>query len=291
MRSYDEYLQLTESNLIPELQSLGRVPSRILEPMKYSLSAGGKRVRPVMLLAACDMGCGKMDRAIPFACALEMIHTYSLIHDDLPAMDNDDERRGRPSCHVAYGEDIAILAGDGLLSAACEIMMREAVNHPDGRAAAAAYAVLRRAGITGMVGGQTVDVTMERQPVTEETVTYIHLHKTADLLTAPMEAGLILAGAAPEQMAAGITFGQKLGLAFQMMDDLLDVEGDPSLLGKRTGLDDAAGKQTWVALRGIHGTHEDLKRTTEEAVAALAIFEEKGNFFKELAMKMLRRVQ
>ena len=142
-----------------------------------------------------------------------------------------------------------------------------------------------------MVGGQTVDVTMERQPVTEETVTYIHLHKTADLLTAPMEAGLILAGAAPEQMAAGITFGQKLGLAFQMMDDLLDVEGDPSLLGKRTGLDDAAGKQTWVALRGIHGTHEDLKRTTEEAVAALAIFEEKGNFFKELAMKMLRRVQ
>ena len=172
MLSYDEYLKMVEEHLTDTLKSLGFIPQRILDPMCYSLSAGGKRVRPVMLLAACDMGGGKTERALPFACALEMIHTYSLIHDDLPAMDNDDERRGKPSCHVAFGEDLAILAGDGLLSAASEIMLREAVLHPDGRAAAAALCVMRRAGVTGMVGGQTVDVTMENKPVTEETVRY-----------------------------------------------------------------------------------------------------------------------
>lgn len=291
MLSYDEYLKMVEEHLTDTLKSLGFIPQRILDPMCYSLSAGGKRVRPVMLLAACDMGGGKTERALPFACALEMIHTYSLIHDDLPAMDNDDERRGKPSCHVAFGEDLAILAGDGLLSVASEIMLREAVLHPDGRAAAAALCVMRRAGVTGMVGGQTVDVTMENKPVTEETVRYIHLHKTADLLTAPMEAGLILAGAARDQIEAGIQFGQKLGLAFQMMDDLLDVEGDAAVLGKRTGLDDQAGKQTWIALRGVNGTKADLERTTDEAISALHIFGTSGNFFKDLALKMLHRVQ
>lgn len=291
MLSYDEYLKMVEEHLTDTLKSLGFIPQRILDPMCYSLSAGGKRVRPVMLLAACDMGGGKTERALPFACALEMIHTYSLIHDDLPAMDNDDERRGKPSCHVAFGEDLAILAGDGLLSAASEIMLREAVLHPDGRAAAAALCVMRRAGVTGMVGGQTVDVTMENKPVAEETVRYIHLHKTADLLTAPMEAGLILAGAARDQIEAGIQFGQKLGLAFQMMDDLLDVEGDAAVLGKRTGLDDQAGKQTWIALRGVSGTKADLERTTDEAISALHIFGTSGNFFKDLALKMLHRVQ
>ena len=291
MLSYDEYLKMVEEHLTDTLKSLGFIPQRILDPMCYSLSAGGKRVRPVMLLAACDMGGGKTERALPFACALEMIHTYLLIHDDLPAMDNDDERRGKPSCHVAFGEDLAILAGDGLLSAASEIMLREAVLHPDGRAAAAALCVMRRAGVTGMVGGQTVDVMMENKPVTEETVRYIHLHKTADLLTAPMEAGLMLAGAARDQIEAGIQFGQKLGLAFQMMDDLLDVEGDAAVLGKRTGLDDQAGKQTWIALRGVNGTKADLERTTDEAISVLHIFGASGNFFKDLALKMLHRVQ
>ncbi len=291
MLAYDTYLKMVEDRLTGELESLGYIPPRILEPMCYSLSAGGKRVRPVMLLAACDMGGGRAADAVPFACALEMIHTYSLIHDDLPAMDNDDERRGKPSCHVAFGEDIAILAGDGLLSAAAEIMLREAVRHPNGRAAAAAYSIMRRAGVTGMVGGQTVDVTMESKPVSEETVRYIHLHKTADLLTAPMEAGLVLAGASHDQIRAGVVYGQKLGLAFQMMDDLLDVEGDAAVLGKRTGLDEQAGKQTWIALRGVSGTREDIRRTTDEAVEALDLFGEDGKFFKDLALKMLHRVQ
>ena len=291
MRSYDEYLNLVEEKLPETLKELGTIPQRILDPMLYSLSAGGKRVRPVMLLAACEMAGGEISRAVPFACAIEMIHTYSLIHDDLPAMDNDDERRGRPSCHIAFGEDLAILAGDGLLSAACEIMLRESVLHPDGRGTAAALSVMRRAGVTGMIAGQTVDVTMEKQPVTEETVHYIHQHKTADLLTAPMEAGLILAGASMEQIRYGILFGQKLGLAFQMMDDLLDVEGDAAMLGKKTGLDAQEGKQTWIALRGVEGTREDLERTTEEAIAALQQFPENGNFFRDLALKMLHRVK
>ena len=291
MQTYEAYLRMVEAHLEQELRSLGIIPERILEPMTYSLSAGGKRVRPVMLLAACDMAGGDLERAIPFACALEMIHTYSLIHDDLPAMDDDDERRGRPSCHIAFTEGLAVLAGDGLLSAACEIMLREAVLHPDGRASAAAYAVIRRAGVTGMVGGQTVDVTMEGQPVEACTVRYIHLHKTADLLTAPMEAGLILAGASPQQVRSGIDFGQYLGLAFQMMDDLLDVEGDAAVMGKKTGLDAQAGKQTWVELRGIEGTREDLQRVTGEAVEALDIFGEQGNFFRDLAQNMLHRVK
>lgn len=291
MRTYAEYQRMVEDTLITQLQSLGVIPEKLLASMTYSLAAGGKRLRPVLLLAACDMAGGDVQAALPFACALEMIHTYSLIHDDLPVMDNDDLRRGKPTNHKVYGEDVAILAGDGLLSAAMELMLRAACGMQDLRGVRAAEAIARRAGVTGMVAGQTVDVTEEGSEPTVERVSYIHAHKTADLLTAPMEAGLILAGADEEHIQAGVRYGYHLGMAFQMVDDLLDVEGDAALMGKNTGMDAALGKLTWVAAVGVHQTRQDAAEHIRQAVEALGIFGETVNFFKDLAQSTLVRVQ
>ena len=291
MKTYAEYLSLVESALSAQLASLGYIPEKLFEAMDYSLSAGGKRLRPVLLLAACDTLGGNVEEAIPFACALEMIHTYSLIHDDLPAMDNDDLRRGRPTNHKVYGEGMAILAGDGLLSAAMELMLRAAVKMGDMRGIRAAEAIARRAGVTGMVAGQVMDVTGEGSEPTLEKVEYIHLHKTADLLTAPIEAGFILAGADNATVKAGCEYGKHLGLAFQMVDDLLDVEGDAATLGKTPGKDAAEGKLTWVAVKGIDATRVDAKTAVEKAVAALESAGGETNFLKTLAQSTLNRVQ
>ncbi|MBQ2952530.1 MAG: polyprenyl synthetase family protein [Clostridia bacterium] len=291
MRTYAEYQQLVEGALSAQLASLGEIPALLFEAMDYSLSAGGKRLRPVLLLAACDTLGGDVNEALPFACALEMIHTYSLIHDDLPAMDNDDLRRGRPTNHKVYGEGMAILAGDGLLSAAAELVLRAAVCMGDLRGTKAAEAILRRAGVTGMVAGQVMDVTGEGTEPTAEKVAYIHLHKTADLLTAPIEAGLILAGATDEQVSAGCEYGKRLGLAFQMVDDLLDVEGETAVLGKTTGKDAAVGKLTWVAVHGIEKTRQDAREQVRLAVEALKSLPGETNFLKTLAQSTLNRVQ
>lgn len=291
MKTYAEYLSLVEGVLSAQLASLGYIPERLFEAMDYSLSAGGKRLRPVLLLASCDALGGSLDEALPFACALEMIHTYSLIHDDLPAMDNDDLRRGRPTNHKVYGVGMAILAGDGLLSAAMELMLRAAMRMGDMRGVRAAEAIARRAGVTGMVAGQVMDVTGEGSTPTLEKVDYIHRHKTADLLTAPIEAGFILAGADEKTVAAGCEYGVNLGLAFQMVDDLLDVEGDAATLGKTPGKDAAEGKLTWVAVKGVEATREDAKNAVEKAVAALNLVNGETNFLKTLAQSTLNRVQ
>ena len=291
MKTYAEYLSLVEGSLSTQLASLGYIPEKLFEAMDYSLSAGGKRLRPVLLLAACDTLGGNVEAAIPFACALEMIHTYSLIHDALPALDNDDLRRGRPTNHKVYGEGMAILAGDGLLSAAMELMLRAAVKMGDLRGIRAAEAIARRAGVTGMVAGQVMDVTGEGSEPTLEKVEYIHLHKTADLLTAPIEAGFILAGADDATVKAGCEYGKQLGLAFQMVDDLLDVEGDAATLGKTPGKDAAEGKLTWVAVKGIEATRADAKVAVEKAVAALESAGGETNFLKTLAQSTLNRVQ
>ena len=291
MKTYAEYLSMVEGALSAQLASLGYIPETLFEAMDYSLSAGGKRLRPVLLLAACDTLGGSLDEALPFACALEMIHTYSLIHDDLPAMDNDDLRRGRPTNHKVYGEGMAILAGDGLLSAAMELMLRSAVQMGDLRGVRAAEAIARRAGVTGMVAGQVMDVTGEGSEPTLEKVEYIHLHKTADLLTAPIEAGFILAGADDETVKAGCEYGKQLGLAFQMVDDLLDVEGDAATLGKTPGKDAAEGKLTWVAVKGVKATREDARMAVDSAVLALNLISGDTNFLKTLAQSTLNRVQ
>lgn len=291
MRTFDEYRDMVEAALSSQLSSLGEIPEELFAAMDYSLSAGGKRIRPALLLAACETAGGDVEEALPFACALEMIHTYSLIHDDLPAMDNDDLRRGRPTNHKVYGEALAILAGDGLLSAAMELMLRIAVQMGGTRGLRAAEAIARRAGVTGMVGGQTVDVRSEGMAPNEERVAYIHAHKTADLLTAPIEAGFLLAGADDAQVQLGCQYGHALGMAFQMVDDVLDVEGDAATLGKTPGKDAAAGKNTWVAVHGVEQTRRDAQAQVQSAVDAISQLPFDTNFLKTLAQSTLNRVQ
>ena len=264
MRTYEEYRSLVERSLGPVLESLGQIPDRLLEAMRYSLLAGGKRLRPVMLLAACEMAGGEAELALPFACALEMIHTYSLIHDDL-------------------------LAGDGLLNAAAELMARTAVGMADMRGIRALEIIMRHAGVTGMIAGQTKDVLSEGVKPEEALVSYIHAHKTAELLEAPMEAGLALAGADEKQIKAGFEYGLHLGLAFQMTDDLLDVTGDAALLGKNTGMDAALDKLTWVALKGVEGTAKDAEEQVALAEKALDALPYETTFFRDLAASMTSR--
>ena len=289
MKTYEEYLNLVEHALGPMLESLGEIPEQLLEAMKYSLEAGGKRLRPVILLAACEMAGGDTEIALPFACAVEMIHTYSLIHDDLPAMDNDDLRRGKPTNHKVFGEDLAILAGDGLLNAAAELMARTALRIADSRGIRAMEIIMRHAGVTGMIAGQTRDVLSEGETPQEDLVAYIHSHKTADLLEAPMEAGLALAGAGEKEIHAGHEYGYHFGLAFQMTDDLLDVKGDATLMGKNTGMDSALDKMTWVALRGIEGTEKDATEQVEQAVRVLNDMPWEHGFFEELVRGVITR--
>ena len=289
MKTYDAYRQRVENALGPMLESLGEIPERLLEAMEYSLKAGGKRLRPVMLLAACEMAGGDAEAAMPFACALEMIHTYSLIHDDLPAMDNDDLRRGKPTSHKMFGENLAILAGDGLLNAAAELMARAALRIANSRGIRAMEIIMRHAGVTGMIAGQVRDVLSEGETPREDLVSYIHSHKTADLLEAPMEAGLALAGAGEAQIRAGREYGYHLGLAFQMTDDLLDVRGDAALMGKNTGMDSALDKMTWVALRGVEGTEQDAAAQAEQAVRALDSLPWEHGFFEELVRGVVTR--
>lgn len=289
--TYEALERLVNERLPDCLNSLGEIPATLREAMLYSLEAGGKRLRPVLLLAAYGLLQEDVTPALPYACALEMIHTYSLIHDDLPAMDNDTLRRGKPTNHVRFGEAVAILAGDGLLNAAFELMLREAAASESLAGLRAAEVIARRAGVTGMIAGQTLDVTLEGTQPSLEKVGYIHAHKTADLLTAPMEAGLMLAGAGEAQLEAGRQYGYHLGIAFQMVDDLLDLEGDPARMGKHTGMDAAQGKLTWPACVGIARTREDAAVHIRQAAEAMEAFGERGNFLKALAQSTLTRVQ
>ncbi len=268
----------------------GAVPQPLRSAMRYSLLLPGKRLRPVLLLAAYHLLKEDWQSVLPFACALEMIHTYSLVHDDLPAMDDDALRRGKPTNHRVFGENMAILAGDGLLNLAYETMLNApfAAEHP-ALALRAAGEIAMRAGVRGMIAGQTLDVKLEGRAPTEESVRYIHLHKTADLLTAPITAGLMLAGASDEQLAAGRAYGQGIGLAFQIVDDLLDLEGDVSKLGKETGMDAQRGKQTWPVVFGVEQSHRDAADAISQAVDALAPFGERAAFLRTLAAQTLVR--
>ena len=262
-------------------------PEILKEAMRYSLLSGGKRLRGCLALAACEAAGGKAEDALPFACAVEMIHAYSLIHDDLPSMDNDTLRRGKPTNHVVYGEAMAILAGDGLLSYAFEHLSSQ--QHP------AAFRVLgilaKAAGVGGMLGGQVLDVTNEGKAPEETLVRQIHLGKTAALITAPVLAGFALAGADEAGMEMAETYGRQLGLAFQIVDDLLDLEGDATLMGKTLGKDVAEGKLTWPACVGMEKARQDAAACIDQAVAALDPLGEKALFLQTLAKNTLHRVQ
>ena len=291
MRTFSEYRRIIDEALIPTLSSLGDIPSPLWEAMSYSLEAGGKRIRPALLLAACEMAGGDGETALPFACALEMIHTYSLIHDDLPAMDNDDLRRGQPTNHKVFGENVAILAGDGLLNAAAEVMAASAVKIGDLRGIRAMEIIMRHAGVTGMIAGQSEDVTSEGQEPKEDIVRYIHEHKTADLLEAAVEAGLALAGAGEDEIGAGREYALHIGLAFQMTDDLLDVTGSEDRMGKSTGKDQEQNKMTWVALKGVEETAGDARKEIDLAKEALRALPWDTGFFAAFADSLWGRAQ
>lgn len=272
-----------------ELQS-SLPPQPLRSAMRYSLLLKGKRIRPVLLLAAYHLLREDWEQVIPYACALEMIHTYSLIHDDLPAMDDDALRRGQPTNHRVFGENMAILAGDGLLNLAYETMLSApfSLQYPE-RALPAIREIAERAGVRGMIAGQTLDVKLEGTAPTQDSVRYIHQHKTADLLTAPVTAGLMLAGADEKQLEAGRRFGQCLGFAFQIEDDLLDLEGDVAQLGKDTGMDAQRGKMTWPAVFGVAQSRIDAEKAVSDAVDAMSIFGEKADYLCDLARKTLVR--
>jgi len=297
--AYSRYVGLVEEALcrvLPESsierpEDPGVIPAHLCESMRYSLLAGGKRVRPVLLLAATEMLGGCLDEALVPAAALEMIHTYSLIHDDLPGMDDDDYRRGRLTNHKVYGVGHAILAGDGLLNYAYECLLKNALcycDHLEGHVKAASV-IANRAGICGMIAGQSIDLLSEHATPDIDTLAYIHHHKTADLLTAPLLAAAHISGANEEQIAALDRFGACLGLAFQIDDDLLDVEGDSAQLGKQTGMDAQRGKMTWPSLYGVEESRKKSQALWQEAEQALECFGERAWFMHEFAKQLKNR--
>ena len=238
----------------------------VAEAMRYSLLAGGKRVRPMLTLAFCAL-CGEdWHSALPFACGVEMVHTYSLIHDDLPCMDDDSLRRGRPTCHKVYGEAMALLAGDGLLTQAFETVLA----FPDPvKAAAAAKCLAGLAGYQGMVGGQCIDLSAGGQEVTIGLLKEMDQGKTVALIDAACRMGCIAAGAGEAQLAAASRYAQGVGMAFQIRDDILDVLGDAETLGKNTGMDAARDKRNYVSLLGVETAQELVESYTGQAVDAL----------------------
>lgn len=260
-------------------------PAPLLEAMKYSLLAGGKRLRPILALAVGEAVGGDPDILLPGACALELIHTYSLIHDDLPAMDDDDFRRGRPTSHKAFGEATAILAGDALLTLAFQVLSADALAQRvnPGTLLRAINEIASAAGAAGMIGGQIVDVQSEGCEVSPATLEYIHTHKTGALIRASVRLGALLGGASGPETEALTRYGEKLGLGFQIVDDILDVIGEQEALGKRTGGDVRRKKATYPALMGLERAKTLARRQIEEAVAALAPLGPRARILKELA--------
>jgi geranylgeranyl diphosphate synthase type II len=248
-------------------------PETIYESMRYSLMAGGKRLRPILCLATCELTGGTIAMALPTACALEMVHTMSLIHDDLPAMDNDDYRRGKLTNHKVYGDDIAILAGDGLLAYAFEHLAIETQNVPADRLLQVVAILGRAVGAAGLVGGQVVDLQSEGKPdVTLETLNFIHNHKTAALLEAAVTSGAILAGAIEPDLQRLSRYAQHIGLAFQIVDDILDITATQAELGKTAGKDLQAQKATYPSIWGLDASREQAKQLVNQAKAELEPF-------------------
>lgn len=266
-------------------------PDRLHESMRYSVLGGGKRIRPVLMLAACEAVGGEVRHALPAACAVEMIHAYSLIHDDLPAMDNDDLRRGRPTNHKVYGEATAILAGDGLLTEAFVLLSRNDVLQ--GISADDRLTIINllatHAGTRGMVGGQMVDMEVEGTTIDLPTLEYIHTHKTGALIKVAVEIGGIVGGAAPEQGDALQRYAAAAGLAFQIADDILDVTAVTAELGKRSGSDQQRGKATYPALLGLAESRERARELNEVAINALQIFGQEAQPLRAIARYIIER--
>ena len=293
-RSYEEYKQIVDSHLTDFIPNIDNKSLSLYDSMKYSLLAGGKRLRPVLLLAACEFAGGNIKEAIPYACAIEYIHTYSLIHDDLPAMDNDDLRRGLPTNHKVYGEAIAILAGDGLLTTAFEVINKDMMLYFDSpekiiKRVNAAYQIASGAGCRGMVAGQVSDIEAENAVASSEMLEYIHLNKTAALFKSAIKAGLYLGNYNDKMITDPSKYADNLGLAYQIADDILDVVGNPDELGKETGSDKKKSKNTYISINGLEKAYERLEELTENAVEAIEDYYDNAEFFKNLVLKLAKR--
>ena len=294
--SYDEYLKILNDNLLDYLPPVDPKSSTLYDAMKYSLTAGGKRLRPVLLMASCEFAGGKAEKALPYACAMEYIHTYSLIHDDLPCMDDDDLRRGKPTNHKVYGVGMATLAGDGLLNSAFEVMSKNLFmnfDDPDElkRHINAMYIITKAAGITGMVAGQVSDIESEHTECSEEMLEYIHRNKTGALLVGSVKAGLVLGGADKEMLNDMTVYAENLGLAYQISDDLLDVLGSAEEMGKNSGADAQHEKVTYVSLNGVENSEKKLKELTQEAVNVIEKYYDNAEFFRNLILKLSERTK
>jgi len=292
-RYWQKKVALVEELLDKLLPPEDSYPSTLYRAMRYSLFAGGKRIRPVLTLAAGESVGGGGDEALPLACGIEMIHTYSLIHDDLPAMDDDDLRRGKPTCHRVFGEALAILAGDALLTMAFQVMGDLSL-YPDRvdplRVLAAVEEVAKAAGPSGMAGGQVVDLEMEGEMEgSEETLKWIHLHKTAAMVCASLRAGALVAGGGEDLVETLGEYGRFVGLAFQVVDDILGYEGDPHKLGKPIGRDVQRGKLTYPVLYGLEVSKAKAWELVEAGVAVLAPLGDRAWFLRELAYHVVER--
>ena len=283
-KSYERFLPDIEK----KLESSITADNSAAQAMKYSLLSGGKRIRRILLLEFYAHCGGKGDSALNFAAALEMIHTYSLIHDDLPCMDNDDMRRGRPSCHKAFGEDTALLAGDALLTLAFKTAA-ETDGIPADRVLKAIALLAQNAGISAMVGRQVEDHAFEKSGATIEQLRGMYLKKTSCLLSAAAVCGSILAGADDEELKYAAEYAEKLGLAFQIIDDILDCTSDEKTLGKPIGSDEKNGKTTYVTLLGIDGAKAEAERLSNEALTALCKIKGDNAALRELTADLLDR--
>ncbi len=284
---------LAEKRALVDRELEGRLPetggpaAELFSAMRYSLFAGGKRLRPILCLAAAETAGGSSAGALPVACALECIHTYSLIHDDLPLMDDDDLRRGKPTNHKVFGEALALLAGDGLLTEAFRLIAETPA--PPERLLRILSLIADAAGCRGMVAGQAVDIRSEGRAVDAGTVEFIHTRKTAALIRASVLAGALLAGAAETGLAALGRYGDKVGLAFQISDDILDIEGESASLGKTVGADQQRGKATYPSVLGLEPSRAAMGRLVEEAIAALRIFDLRADPLRAIARYIVER--
>ena len=294
MFNLDSYLITQKKRINGALESLLRTadrPDRILEAMTYSLMAGGKRIRPVLCVAAAEAVGGKPEDAVPAACALEMVHTYSLIHDDLPAMDDDALRRGKPTCHVAFDEATAILAGDALLTLAFQTLSSIGLNNAEQAAKwlHVIQLVSHAAGYCGMIQGQMLDITSEGRQLTLSELKSMHRLKTGALIEASLSSGAVLGGFNSNRISLLESYAQNIGLAFQVADDILNVEGDPQIMGKAVGTDKLRHKNTYPSLLGLKKSKDFAGKLVENALQALDTFDEKAEPLRAIAKYIIER--
>ncbi|MBI5025695.1 MAG: polyprenyl synthetase family protein [Nitrospirae bacterium] len=263
------------------------LPERLYNSISYSLMAGGKRLRPILAIAAYEACGGTGDKVLPVAAALELIHTYSLIHDDLPSMDNDDLRRGKPTNHRVFGEATAILTGDALLTDAFNLIS-ESKADPE-VLLNVIKEISRASGSRGMVGGQAADIYAEGNIIGENEIRYIHAHKTAALIRTSLRVGVLMAEASPEKLHSLTRYGEGIGLAFQIVDDILDVEGSSEELGKSTGADSGKGKNTYPSIFGLEESKKKAEALIKNSLKAIEGFDEKAEPLREIAMYVLKR--